>query len=85
MQQDPLLVTNDEDTHSPCPHWVAATAIQKRARGWLYSLCYKELQKRKKESFPRCRCIYMAKVIIALRLQGRWRKGKSLNKITVSG
>jgi hypothetical protein len=67
----------DEDSDSPCPHWVAATAIQKRARGWLYSLYYKELQERIKESFPRCRRIYTAKVIIALRLQGRWQKSKS--------
>jgi hypothetical protein len=78
MQQDPLLlVTDNEDSDCPCPHWVAATAIQKRARGWLYSLCYKELQEQLKESLPRSCRIYMAKVIIALRLQGRWRKEKS--------
>jgi hypothetical protein len=29
MQQDPLLlVTDNKDSDCPCPHWVAAIAIQ---------------------------------------------------------
>jgi hypothetical protein len=69
---DPFLVTDDEDDDCCSIHWAAATIIQKRCRGFLVSLCYKELQQHQREMAPRCHRIYLAKVRVALRFQGQW-------------
>jgi hypothetical protein len=73
----PFVVNDNEGSNGsncPCIHWVAATLIQKRSRGWLVSICYEEFQQCRKEMVPKHHHIYMAKVRIVLRLQGQWHK-----------
>jgi hypothetical protein len=71
LQEAPSVITDDKGSDCPCIHWVAATIIQKRCRGWLVFISYQEFQQCRKEIVPRCHRIFMAKIRIALWPQGR--------------